>query len=85
MTSSSADAISSSRDASVVPFLPRRDGRSARERTSVEAVPAFPGRELIDGGLTERLYAAAARLCSIGIPIVAAVHGPRSVAGWAWQ
>lgn len=34
------------------------------------------GRELIGGGLTERLYAAAARLCAIEIPIVAAVHGP---------
>lgn len=36
----------------------------------------FRGRELIGSGGTERLYAAAARLCSIGIPIVAAVHGP---------
>lgn len=37
--------------------------------------PRSEGRELL-GGLTERLYAGAARLCSIGIPIVAAVHGP---------
>lgn len=34
------------------------------------------GRELIASGLTERLYAAAARLCSISLPVVAAVHGP---------
>ena len=34
------------------------------------------GREPVGGSTTERLYSAAARLCDVSTPFVAAVHGP---------
>jgi enoyl-CoA hydratase/carnithine racemase len=33
-------------------------------------------RDPVGGSMTERLYAAAARLCDVAVPVVAAVHGP---------
>ena len=66
-----------SRDASIGCAVLAAQGRSFCAGANFSGgSPRSEGRELIGGGLTERLYAAAARLCSIGIPVVAAVHGP---------